>query len=91
MVKTNQFVRIQNWESSFSDFSIESQLPVITMDRQHVAQFGGYVLKACIGHGEFSKPDKDLSCSLFDRMCTFVPLFQLALLILDMCTNAISQ
>ena len=44
MVKTNQFIRVQSWGHNIASFLMRSQLPVITMDRQHTAQFKGFLL-----------------------------------------------
>jgi hypothetical protein len=45
MVKTNRFIRIQSSSYSFARYLVWSQLPVVTMDRQHASQFNGYVLQ----------------------------------------------
>ncbi|KAF2250252.1 hypothetical protein BU26DRAFT_518666 [Trematosphaeria pertusa] len=44
MVKTNQFVNIQTQDIPLSQLLISSNLPVVTMDRAHTAQFQGYVM-----------------------------------------------
>lgn len=63
MVKTNRFIRIQSWNYSLSSFLVWSQLPVVTMDRQHAAQFKGYVLQVRMETA--SHPD-DVAGPLFD-------------------------
>jgi hypothetical protein len=63
MVKMNRFIRIQSWNYSLSSFLIWSQLPVVTMDRQHAAQFKGYVLKVRM---ETESYHDDVAGPLFD-------------------------
>jgi hypothetical protein len=63
MVKTNRFIRIQSWNYSLSNFLIWSQLPVVTMDRQHTAQFKGYVLQVRM---ETASHHDDVAGPLFD-------------------------
>lgn len=70
MVKTNRFIRIQSWNYNLSTFLVWSQLPVVTMDRQHTAQFEGYVLQMYI---ECFLQGDDPGGSFFD--CKFVSIF----------------
>ncbi|CAO2647635.1 Nn.00g085570.m01.CDS01 [Neocucurbitaria sp. VM-36] len=45
MVKTNSFVRIRVTNPGLSGHLVRTQMPVVTMDRAHVAQFSGYVMQ----------------------------------------------
>jgi hypothetical protein len=44
MVKTNQFVHVEANDIHLADLLCNSQLPIVTMDREKANQFGGYVL-----------------------------------------------
>jgi hypothetical protein len=64
MVKTNQFIRIRGDNFSFSDLLLERQLPVVTMDRDHAAQFQGYLL--CMDVADASDSNDDIPAVRFD-------------------------
>jgi hypothetical protein len=64
MVKTNQFIRIRGYNFNFADVLMRSQLPVVTMDREHAAQFQGYLL--CMDVGLSYNIDDDNQAVRFD-------------------------
>lgn len=46
MVKTNRFIRIKGRDFNWTDILPRAQIPIVSMDRNIVAQFKGYV--ACL-------------------------------------------
>jgi hypothetical protein len=64
MVKTNQFIRIRGVNFNFSELLVQRQLPVVTMDREHAAQFQGYML--CMDVADASDLDDDIPAVRFD-------------------------
>ncbi|ORY02687.1 hypothetical protein BCR34DRAFT_574052 [Clohesyomyces aquaticus] len=48
MVKTNQFIRIESYDVPLSNFLVQSQIPIVTLDRARTKQFQGYVMHLTI-------------------------------------------
>ena len=48
MVKTNQFVKITTNMLSMSELLLQSQIPILTLDREHTNQFQGYMMSLTI-------------------------------------------
>ncbi|KAF1850214.1 uncharacterized protein K460DRAFT_390760 [Cucurbitaria berberidis CBS 394.84] len=45
MVKTNRFIRIRVTSPGMPGYLVRAQVPILTMDRAHTAQFRGYVMQ----------------------------------------------
>lgn len=66
MVKSNQFIRIRGRDFNWSEILPQSKLPVVTMDRQRVAQFRGYVLCMTVEEDILDSEDEDRPPAVFD-------------------------
>lgn len=66
MVKTNIFIRIQGRDFNWSDILPRAQIPVISMDRQCVAQFKGHVACLSVSEDVLDAGDEDKYSILFD-------------------------
>lgn len=68
MVKTNQFVHVEAHGIYLADLLCSSRLPLVTMDRQHVNQFEGYVLSVKLTGPAFGEDDGPGSVPHFNFM-----------------------
>ncbi|KAJ4378004.1 hypothetical protein N0V83_000834 [Neocucurbitaria cava] len=66
MVKSNKFIRIRVTNPGLSGHLVRTQMPVVTMDRAHVAQFSGYVMQLDM-HLD-AHPDEPTTYPLLDFM-----------------------
>lgn len=70
MVKSNQLIRIQGHDFNWSELLPHTKLPVITMDRQRVAKFRGYVLCMSVEEDIMDSDDEDRIPAIFDcKLC----------------------
>ncbi|KAH7381287.1 hypothetical protein DE146DRAFT_760725 [Phaeosphaeria sp. MPI-PUGE-AT-0046c] len=68
MIKTNQFIRVKGHDFNWSELLPRARIPVVTMDRQRVSQFRGYMLCMAVEEDILDSEDENRPLVLFDFM-----------------------